>query len=361
MKAQQPKASFLIARAMGRTEADLTKRDQAEQLELFREVLTRPAKVQVLAMMALSDPRHLDRAQSAKVADIARAMGYAPLKRADGKRAFHPDTYKQIEDTGLNLRRKSFDLFFREPTGKTKDGRRQYRDGLVNLSILQEFGFQYEDETGEPIDLEARDKKELIQYQPVADAGKALYAIPMINSRGHFIKNKDGSIRRRPANGVTWTFASRFAKLSQDKETAWVFYSEAVAILTRYLTRPASFDLIWLTLFWKGEAPSIEMGHDKLVGHLNIRAKDTKQVQAAIDAAFADALKEGIIDRPVTIRPPAYYKPTPKTGKPRRKDMVYQWQRAAKWNPGKKLISISADDLEPSYSDQDGKTERPKA
>jgi len=353
MKARQPKPTFMVARAIGRSEADMTARGQREQLELFREVLTRPAKVQVLAMMALSEAKDLDRAQSARVADIAKAMGYEPLERADGKRAFHPDTYKQIEDTGLKLRQKSFDLYIREPKGRSKDGKRLFSEVLVNMSILQEFGFLYEDEEGEPIDLRRRPKKDLIQYQSFAEKGTPLYAIPMTDSRGRFVYNKDGSLRRRPANGVTWTFARRFADLSRDKETAWVFYQDAVAILSRYLSKPASFDLMWLTLFWKGITPSIEMGHDKLVKHLNIQSKDAGQVQAAIDAAFADALTEGVIAGPVTITPAGHYRPTEKSGKPRRKDMVYHWTRSAKWGPKNKMIRLPLDDQEPSFSDKD--------
>jgi len=200
------------------------------------------------------------------------------------------------------------------------------------------------------------EKKDLIQYQSFAEKGAPLYAIPMTDSRGHFLLNKDGTKRRRPANGVTWTFSSRFAKDSQNKETAWVFYLDAVAILSRYLSKPATFDLMWTTLFHK-EAPFIEWGHDKLVRLFNIRSKDAKQVQAAIDAAFADLLREGIIDKPVAIKPPGYYGPTPKTGRPRRKDRVYQWQRAARWTPGRGLIVVETDDLEASFPEEDGKAE----
>ena len=66
MKSKHPPASFLVPRVIGRSEADMTARGYAEQLDLFRETLTRPAKVQILAMMALSDAKHLDNEQATK-------------------------------------------------------------------------------------------------------------------------------------------------------------------------------------------------------------------------------------------------------------------------------------------------------
>ena len=75
-----------------------------EQLDLFRKALTRRGKVQVLAMLALSDPKRLDNAQEAKIADIARTMGYNPYVRSDGKEAFQPWVYDSIEETGMHLR-----------------------------------------------------------------------------------------------------------------------------------------------------------------------------------------------------------------------------------------------------------------
>ena len=80
----------------------------------------------------------------------------------------------------------------------------------------------------------------------------------------------------------------------------------------------------------------------------------------SIDAAFQDAMTEGIIDKPATVRPPGYYKPT-KKGKARRNDMVFQWQRAGKWKVGKDLIEITSNKLEPYNEGKDGKTEKPKA
>lgn len=351
MKSRPARNSFLVPHFVGSSETYMTAHiDDSpkvpEQLDLFRKTLTRRGKVQVLAMLALSDPKHLDSPQEAKVADIARTMGYEPYKRPDGKEAFQSWVYESIEDTGMHLRWNSFDVYIWEydrdiKDGRTRDGKRKQMKGrMVNLSILQEFGFYYEDEDGQPINLEEIPEDQLIKVE-TPSGGNPLYAIPMTDENGNFIRNKDGKIRRQMANGVTWAWASRFAKLGQKKETSWVFYLEALNILRRYLSKDASFDLMFLTLFWK--ADRIEMSHKTLVSHLNIRSKDSKQVQAAIDAAFADALKEGIIDKPVTIRPAGYYRPT-KSGKSRRKDMVYQWKPAQKWRVGP-VIDLLPEDL----------------
>jgi len=343
MKSKHALSSFMAPRFTGRAEADMTAKGLSEQLELFREALSRPAKLQILAMLALSDPQHLDQSQSAKVADILRAMGYETSLRGDGHNVFPPWMYEAVEDTGMKLRRKSFPVFIREPAEFTKDGHRKWRTGLVDLSILQDFGFYYEDEEGQPIDLDEIPKDRLIKYE--ANTGRALYAIPMTDKDGNAVNNKDGKPRRRMANGVTWTFSSRIARLAEDRQTAWVFYRDAVTILRRYLSKPASFDLIFKTLFWTGSG-LIEMSHEKLVAHLGIKSKDHCQVEAAIHAAFADALKEGIIDKPVTVRPSRYYQPTKKTGRRRRVDQVYRWKRADRWQPTGNLIAVADDRLE---------------
>jgi len=355
MKGKEARSSFLVPRPLGRTEADLVARGYGKQLDLFRETLTPPAFVQVLAMLALSDPKQLDRGTIARVADIARTMGYEPDKRANGKTAFPSWIYEIIEETGLRLRRKRFPLYIREPAGHRRDGRRKYREGMIELSILQEFGFYYEDEEGRPINLDEIPKEDLVKYESAE--GPPLYAIPMKDGKGRFIKNKDGSIRRRQANAVGWRWNSRFAELTKNMETAWVFYLEAVEILRRYLHHPAAFNLMKLTLFWKGDA-LIEVGHERLIAHLDILGKDRKQVNRAIDAAFQAAYDEGIIDKPVQVRPAGYYKPTKKTGKERRKGMVYQWRRAGRWRGGRVLPMIQADGQLEAYNE--GKTEKPK-
>ena len=348
MKSKQAPESFLVPRALGRSEGDMHARGQVEQLELFRETLTRPAKIQIVAMMALSNPKRLDKTQYAKIADILRTMGYETTLRADGHNVFPQWMYEAVEDTGLKLRRKSFQIFLREPAGFDKSGRRKFNNGLVDLSILQDFGFYYEDEEGQSIDLDEIPKEKLIKYESPTTKGKPLYAIPMTDEHGNFIKNKDGSLRRKMANGVSWTFSSKIAGLAGDRETSWVFYRDGLEILRRYLTKPASFDLIFKTLFWTGTG-LIEMSHDTMVAHFGIGSKDSRRVEAAIMAAFNDALNEGIIDKPVTIRPKGYYQPTPKNKTPRRVDQVYQWKRADKWYPAGNLVAITDDSMEANF------------
>ena len=355
MKSKQIASSFLVTRFVGRSEGDMVAQGYVEQLDLYRETLTIRATLQVIAMMGLSDPKHLDETQYARVADIAEAMGYERDQRKDGKSAFPTWIYQSIEETGLKLHRKYFPVFIREPSGFRKDGRRKWRTGLVDLSILQDFGFYYEDEDGQPIDLDKWPKASLIKIESVQ--GQALYAIPMTDDQGNFIRNKDGTIRRKAANAIGWTFSNKIAKLAGDRLTAWVFYREALPILRRYLKTPASFKLILKTLFWTGSG-QIEIGHDRLAEHLGIKSNNTKQVQAAIDAAFEDAFNEKIIPERVKIKPEGYYKPTKATGKPRRKDKVYQWKRAAKWEPARNLIAPTVASLEPST---EGKPESPKS
>jgi len=353
MKSKTAAPSVLVPRFIGRSEGDMVAHSHVEQLQLFRETLTRPAKVQVIAMMALSDPKRLDKPQYAKVADIARSMGYEPYQRADGKTAFDSGIYKRIEDTGLKLRRNPFPVFIRELAGFGKDGHPNYRTGLVDLSILQDFGFHYEDEEGQPIDLNEIPKDKLIRYETVEDKGTPLYAILMTDDHGNIVRNRDGTPRRRMANGVTWTFSSRIARLVEDRQTAWIFYREAILILRRYLSKPASFDLIFKTLFWTGSGP-IKMSYDTMIAHLCIKSKDRRQVEKAIDEAFADALAEGIIDKPVTVRPEGCCQPTKTTGRPHRVVKVYQWKRSAKWQPARKLITVADVRLE---ADNEDKTE----
>ena len=350
MKSKQAAPTVLAPRFIGRAESDMVARGMTKQLDLFREILTPPAKLQVLAMLALSNPKQLDQPQRARVADIARAMGYAP---AEGGQ-LPGSVFEDIIKTGWKLKTKYFDIPIREPIGRTKDGRRKYRVGISTISILQEFQRYYEDEEGQPINLDEIPKEDV---KTIDDKTPPLYMIPILDEKGNVLKNKDGSIRFRRASGLEWRFLSRFAELARNKETAWIFYSEAIGILRRYLHQPVAFNLMLLTLFWKDDS-LIEMGHEKLIAHLDILGKDAGQVNAAIDAAFKAAFDEGMIDKPPHIRPAGYYKPTKKTGKERRKGMVYQWRRAARWRGGKVLPMVQVDGQLEGYNE--GKTEKPK-
>ena len=214
--------------------------DADEQLDLFRKKISRQAKVQVLAMFALSDPGHLDKQQSAKISDIAEVMGY---QRRDKTGRFHWQLYQDIEDTGLRLRRDQISLFISSPAGKTKDGRRKTRYEVIDMTLLQEFGFYYEDDDGQPIDLinpPRHKQKGLIPYSAPESDKPPIWAMPLVNDKGQLVLNKDGTTRRRPAGGVTWWWASRFVRMARAKKTNWVFYRNAVEKLRRYLADPAT-------------------------------------------------------------------------------------------------------------------------
>jgi len=350
MKSKRLPSTWTTPPTLVRSDGYLTQHGTDRQLDLFREILTPQAMLQVIIMLGLSDPKHLDRPQYAKIADILRGMGYDPAERkTDGKLAFAPWQYEAVEETGLRLRRRPITFAVREEAR----GRRKGKTSIVELAVFQEFGFSYEDKEGQPIDLDELPKDQLITYE---DGKKvALYAIPMTDTDGNVLYNKDGTPRRCMANGVTWTFSSRLARDAMRRATSWIFFRDAVEPLRRHLTRPTSFRLMIKTLFWA--SPSlIEMSHDKMVEHLGIKSKDGRQVQAQIDAAFADMLAEGFIDKPVTIRDRNYYKPTKKTRRARRKDKVYQWRPAARFQPGKGRIAIDAD----AFQIEDGKPEVPK-
>lgn len=358
MKARHPQNSFRVSLAVGRTESDLTARrassDKAgEQLNLFRENLSRPAKIQLMTMLAMSDPKALDKSAYARIADLAEAMGYErQIRSTDGKAAFDHDLYQRIEEVGMNLRRREIPLFIREVVGKVKDGRTpeglrdKVRDNLVSMTVLQEFGFYYEDEEGQPIDLASmtrseQEERSLINVQSkqttvlkydVMDDGQPIWAIPMTDPEsGKLVLNADGTPRRRQANGITWRWSTRFAEMTRSEESSWLVWMDDVRILRKYLSKPITFDLIWLTLFHK--SGPIEFGYDSLIDHLDIRGRNRARNEAAIDSAFQDLLNEGIIDQLPTVREPSYYKPAKKTGRPRRVGQVYQWRKARRPGP----------------------------
>ena len=366
MKAHHPRPVFRIPLAIGRSESDLTAKgaDYAEQLHLFRDVLSRPAKIQVLAMMALSNPAALDKPSAARIADIADAMGYERDELPTGKRVFHRDLYQRIEEVGMRLRRREVELLVREHVRTVRDGRktgatrRQYRTALVSMTVLQEFGFYYEDDDGQPMNLDAlsaSDQVALINVQAKAkkaatrpgllkydavDGGQPIWAIPMLDDAGAVIRNADGTPRRRPANGLTWRWSSRFADLTRDQDTSWRMWLDAVAVLRQYLTKPVTFDLIWYSLFHK--EGNIEISHDKLVDHLGIKGTGNRaRVEAAIASAFDNLLTEGIIDQLPTVRDAGYYQPTKKTNRPRRVGKVYQWRVAKRWSTPSSVIDVT--------------------
>ena len=76
------------------------------------------------------------------------------------------------------------------------------------------------------------------------------------------------------------------------------------------------------------------------------------QVQRAVDAAFQAAFDEGIIDSLPTIKERGYYKPTKKTGRPRRVGKVYQWRKGGRLL-GRRLQQLGQADI----AEKDGKPE----
>lgn len=354
MKAKEPSPLFPVPLTTGRTESDLTEHGTQRELDGFRATLPPSARVQVYTMMALTDPKHMDRPQQARVADIARAMGFQP-NPISGQLSGH--VFQDIEETGMDLRQKAYNLFIREPAGFTADHRRKWKPMIVNLSLLQEFGFYYEDGEGQPINLDERPKEELIEYP--ADGGRSTLAIPMLDGQGRIKRKKDGSPWRRRANGVTWRWASRFAEWAKDPLTSWIIHLEAVQILRQYLehNNKAAFRLAEMTLFWKRlqKDKQIEASEDTLIRHLGLKGKDRALVAASIVNAFDAIFRDGIIDKPVQIKPKGFYPKTKKTGQRRRSGIVYQWRIAARWRIGK---TIDGDQVE---GHKDDKTEKPKA
>lgn len=353
MKSKTGQSHFPVARAIGRTQSDLVAgirrgEDYGEQLELFRDVLTPRARLQIYGMMRLA-AGNPDKRIYAKIIDIGRAMGYAPTAKTG---QLPSNIFQDIEDIGIRLRRKEVSLYFREPAGFDKTGRRKYRTGIMNLSVLQTFSFYYEDEAGHPIDLNKIPEDHLIKYEAI-DNGEPMFAIPELDDDGQPIKNKDGSIRRHRANGVFWRFNSDIAEMMMKKETAWIMDAESLEILSKYVGHPSAFRIMEMSFFWKDDK-QIEMGHEALVAQLGITSKDQDQVERAIDAAFKAASDEGVID-PVQIRPAGYYKKTKKTGKERRKGMVYQWRLKKSWRTAEALPDIPVNVVETGK--KDGTTE----
>lgn len=337
MKAHEAPTSFRVPLTLGRTASDLVAReDQAEQLDLFREFMDPATRLQLLAMFALSDAKRIADIQHARVADIAEVMGYERTRRG----VFDPKLYERIKDCFVMLQQKQTPMLFRTPTRrKDTKGRTVYATDVAFITILQEFGFRYEDDDGQTIDLNKADDRIPYHRDPVGRY--PIWVLPLTDEHGRVVTDESGNPRLRPASGIFWRFTSRLAEMSQQKGTSWIFYREAVEILRKYLTKPATFELIWQTLFWKGQG-QIEIQYDKLVRHLNIQSKDRKQTRATIDRAFQALLDEGIIDARPTIDPAGKWINGQK--KPRRTSETIRWRRSSKWTIPSMLPAGHQDD-----------------
>jgi len=357
MKSKQARESFQFPPAIGAGEAIMLAHGTTERLDLFREALTPYGKMEVLVLMAMSDPNHLDRPQSARVADIAREMGYKLTKNEQAAGS----VYENIIEAGWKLKTKNFDVLDWIPAGKRADGYRKSHRAVITMSILQEFGRYYEDDEGQPVDRDERPRTDVqVIDRPFREYDKKkadkdlppmpVYMIPMMDDKGNALKDRKGNIRFHRANGISWVWSNRFQKMAMDPDQSWIIYSNIIPILRRQLQRPAAFNLIWMTLFYRSRF--IEMSHERLVAHLNIRSKDPVQVQRAVDAAFQAAFDEGIIDSLPTIKERGYYKPTKKTGRPRRVGKVYQWRKGGRLL-GRRLQQLGQADI----AEKDGKPE----
>lgn len=345
MKSKHARESFQFPPVIGAGEAIVLRQGTTEQLDLFREALTPYGKMEVLVLMAMSDPNHLDRPQTARVADVARTMGYEP--GPSGQVA--GSVYEDIIATGWKLKTKNFDVLDWIPAGKRADGYRKSHRAVITMSIFQEFGRYYEDDEGQPVDPENIPKCGSLAIEKDSPT-MPVYMIPMMDDKGNVQKDRKGNIRFRRANGISWVWSNRFQKMAMDPDQKWIIYSNIIPTLRRQLKRPAAFNLIWMTLFWRNKV--IEISYEKLVEHLNIQSKDRVQVQRAIDEAFRVAFDEGIIDSLPVFRDRGYFPPTKKTGRPRRVGPVYRWQKGGRLL-GRKLQQLGLADVDK----KDGKTE----
>ena len=330
MKSKNARQSFIFPPVIGAQEAIMLEYGTTERVDLFREALTPYGKMEVLVLMAMSDPNHLDRPQSARVADIAREMGYE--LGPDGK--FAGSIFENIINTGWKLKTKNFDILDWVPAGKRADGYSKSRRAVITMSILQEFGRFYEDDEGQLVDPEEMPKTAVQVASKVVDKKDKdlptmpIYMIPMMDEKGIIQLDRRGKVRLHRANGISWHWSNRFQKMALDPDQKWIVYSDIIPILRRQLKQPAAFNLIWYILFHRGKR--WEIGHKRLVDQLNIRGKDEGQVQKAIDSAFQIAFNEGIIDHLPSVREAKHHKPTQKTGRPRRVGKYYTIQKGGR-------------------------------
>lgn len=350
MKSKTPLSSFHVPKGLGRTESYLVslhrRSDKGEEqdniakkLDLFRDTITASAKLMIMTLMSFSDPGNLKKMNEAKIADIAKKMGYEPSETSGQIPGY---VYERLEEIGIRLRRRAIRFYYQEEVGRekkkiSKPGEPlkirtiiRTRENLLDINPLQTFGFYYEDEKGNPIDLNKYQEEDLIKYESDIDDGAPIYAIPLIDNEGNLVMKEDGiTPRRKRANGVKWRWNTDFAEWSQDKQNRWLISADTIPILRKYLTKPASINLMFLIIFWNKSY--FEICQDKLIEHLGITGtSNPAQVNKSIDTAFQDAFNEGFIDQ-VRKREPGYYPVTKKTGRPRRKNMTYLITKSKKY------------------------------
>jgi len=333
MKTRTPQEIVRVPLVIGRAEGDMISGvGYEQQLDLFREVLDHQTKVLTLALMALTPEKYIDYEQEAGISKIAETMGFTRSKNQDGWNAFHPEIYQQITTNLLKLRRQDIELPIREfvsvKDGRTPGGTRTIsRIKMTNTSLLQSFSFIYDDDKNLAA-LTASERQELKAFAYPSEGGPAVWALPELDNTGNVIRNKDGTPRRRRADAVAWRFSAVVAELVKDKRMSWLVRLEDIQTINSYQSDPMTFELMWKTLFHAGNI--IEYSHDKLVKHLGVdtdRNHNRARIEAAVMRAFDNLLKEGFIDKPVTIKEPGHW-PSTKSGRPRRAGKTYQWSIA---------------------------------
>lgn len=338
MKARKPQEIVRVPLVFGRAEGDMISWGRYEQqLDLFRQVLDPHTKVLTLALMALTPEKYIDYEQEAGISKIAETMGFTRTKNQEGWNAFHPEIYQQITTNLLKLRRRDIVLPIREflevKDGRTPGGTRKVaRIREINTSLLQSFTFIYDDDVNLAA-LTANQRQELKAFVypsegAPSEGDSAVWALPELDGNGNIIRNQDGTPRRRRADAVAWQFSSVVAGLVKEKSMSWLVRLEDVQTINRYRSDPMTFELMWKTLFHTGNI--IEYSYDKLVKHLGVdtdRNRNRARIEAAVERAFDNLLKEGFIDKPVTIKEPGHW-PTTKSGRPRRAGRTYQWSIA---------------------------------
>lgn len=335
MKSKTPANSFQIPRGLGQTEAVMIAADD-DDLTLFRERMTPMVFLQILSMALLSGQKE---ECSKTIKDIALAMGYEPDEKTGKITSF---AYREVAENMIFLATNLIPMEYRTEIGETTDGRSRFKYHKKFVHILESFEFTYaepdkknngddEEEDDESSGQDGQEKKALAKWFKVdCDNNRSYRYLALTDKNGNYLKDKDGKIIKKKANGLSWEWSNYWIKWSNDPENQWFIRTELLPLLRKYLKREATFRLMVHVIFWfkKGY---IEKDRDGLIKTMGLRGKDKKQVDDAIKAAFEDCLKEGIIDHAPTIVEAGYYKPSEKTGKERRKGKTWRYIKGKKW------------------------------
>lgn len=324
MKAKDVNPSFEVALPIFRSGADLSA-NAPEQLELFHSSFGLMEKLTCLGLFALTDNKNKSARQSASLADLLQVLDYQRSENADGELTFNSKYYKTYSEIILDLYRHDIPLYIREyPKG---------RQGVVVFRLLQEVGFWYVDEHGKDIDLKKLPKEKVFEVAPAEKNNPPVLALRAFDSNGKPVQNEDGTPRRHPSRGFYFRWASNLIEAIEHGQ-GWYFYTACFSILKKYLrVNPTVAELIFYFIFAKRSYK--ECAHSKLIQHLGIKTKDKSRQEQVIKDALDICKEEGLIEY-WHFRPAGYYERNKKTGekrggRPRRRDITYQWQITKKW------------------------------